>query len=118
MLFMQENSQAVSEEAYDLSVSLSQLRERAEENQQDLDSRCYQNAFTRNSLNEKKPPESFGGFFLRTALCLLIFCGFLWLQKEHRSVLGVSTEAISKAVVRNVELQSLTDSVKMGTGNQ
>ena len=101
------------EAACSLQDEILSLRLEAEENQRDLDSRCYQRDFTRTYQPPEHTGEGFGSFFLRTALSLLIFCGFLWLQKENRSVLGMAPATLQEAISTTVVLQEALDSVTM-----
>lgn len=89
------------------------LRKTAEENQQDLDSRCYERNFTRTFERPAIIESSGGGFYIRTTLCLLIFCGFLWVKKENRSILGMAPDAVREAISQSVILQDIPNSDKM-----
>lgn len=111
-------------EVQDQKSALLRLREEAEENQQDLDSRSYQKSFTRHPFHssrtyqEAESKESgSGSFYVRTTLCLLIFCGFLWLKKENRSFLGMALETVQEAISQSVVLQDHTDSGKIEATN-
>lgn len=107
-------------EDIDVENAILALREEANGNQQDLDSRSYQRDFTRShpgnfSRTYQKPEERAEdrSFYLRTTICLLIFCGFLWLRKENRSVLGMAPEVLQEVLSQSVVLQDLPESVKM-----
>lgn len=104
-----------SETTLEFYENLETLRQKAQENQRDLDSRYYQRSYTRISQPKDTSDDTFGGFFLRTALSLLIFCGFLWLQKENRSVLGMAPEAVQEVISQNVVLPEEGDSATIET---
>lgn len=108
-------------EDYEMENTLLILRKRADENQKDLDSRNYQREFTRNRIGplprtykeQEKITESGGGFYVRTTLCLLIFCSFLWVKKENRSFLGMAPDKVQEVLGQSVVLQDIPDSVKI-----
>ena len=100
-------------EDMDVENTISALREVADENQRDLDSRSYQRDFSRTYQESPVYEGSGGSFYLRTTLCLLIFCGFLWVKKENRSILGVAPENVREVISQSIILQDVPDSVKI-----
>ncbi len=110
--FVQETREQAEEENR-MEQEMKNLRQIAASNRQEID--CF---FLRQNLEKKEwnTPEwtdSGGSFYFRTALCLLIFCGFLWLQKEERSILGIAPTAIQEAVSQSVVLPEWKDSGKI-----
>ena len=92
---------------YDLEMEMNELRIIAEENQRDLTGRCYQRDYTRIPDSENRREDGMGSFFLRTSLSLLIFCGFLWLQRENRSILGVTPDAVTEVISQSIPNTSI-----------
>ena len=76
------------------------LQKQAQDNSSNLNKRL-------NCENNYENEESLGGFFLRTAFSLLIFCSFLWLEHENRTIVGVTTTNVQEVISTSVILQDM-----------
>jgi len=85
-------------ELLSLTEQLCAMRMEAEGNVHELESRGY-------PYISAQKEDSSGSFFLRTSLSLLIFCSFLWLSHENRSILGVTPEVVQEVLSTHVVLQ-------------
>lgn len=94
-------------------MEIEKLRQTADSNRMKMDGFFLQQNLKINGWKTPEWPEGGGSFYFRTALCLLIFCGFLWLQKEERSILGVAPEVIQEAVSQSVVLPEWKTSGKI-----
>jgi|GEM_PF-1604650 len=96
-------------------LMMEELREAARQNEQDMSGSVsyYKRSYPRYTEEKGEVQRNYSTFVLRLLLCIVLFGAFLWSHLGGQSILGYNTEKVVETISTDVDLQEISNSVKI-----